>query len=239
MGVSLYHRHVTMQEASTITLACHSFGVGCEVFPSGWLMSVVEKACNNLQKKLEGADAEYFFPLVVTNPMDFKPVLINKVRSLVLAFGMLSGLFIVGVPAVGETPWCCGLAMLSGRMHVRVRGLRRKAGWRRGKQFDVFRQKPGELQEAILLDDPAFGAIPVDDLMSLGEYGYQGHSNARYTPPKWSKNRWRTIMSNAWDRDAEPAATDGSTISFEDFEKMLQPGWAYEGGLGNCTRQGP
>jgi hypothetical protein len=191
----------------------------CPIFQ--WPMGLVKEACGNLQKRIESADAEYFFPLLPTSAEDFKSVLVLVVLPLIIAFGSLSGLFIAGVPAVGKTPWCCAIAMMFGRMHVRLRQLLRRAGWRRGKQFDVFRGKPGEVQEAILLDDPTLGSIPDEDLMSFGDLGFQGHSNARYTPPKWAKNQWRAIMSNAWNRDAEPPASSEPQISYEVFEKML------------------
>jgi hypothetical protein len=142
-------------------------------------MGLVEKACNNLQKRTESADGEYFFPLSPASDSDFKPVLVKILLPLVIAFSSLCGLFLVGVPGVGKTPWCW-----FGRAHVRAKRLIRKAGWRRGKQFDVFRGKPGEVQESILLDDPTLGDIQDEDLLSFGDLGFQGHSNCRYTPPK-------------------------------------------------------
>ena len=77
------------------------------------------------------------------------------------------------------------------------------------------------MQEAILLDDPDIRNISVLDLMSFGDLAYQGHSDARYTPPKWAKNQWRAIMSNAWNRDEEPSSSTETVISFAVFQKML------------------
>ena len=74
-------------------------------------MGLVEKATNNLTRRIESADAEFFFPLVATNEQDFKSVLVKKVLPLVIAFTGLSGLFVTGVPGIGKTPWCCGIAM--------------------------------------------------------------------------------------------------------------------------------
>ena len=54
-----------------------------------------------------------------------------------------------------------------------------------------------------------------EDLLSFGDLGYQGHSNARYSPPKWGKNQWRAIMSNMWNREHEPPASDSRTISYD------------------------
>ena len=187
-----------------------------------WPMGLVEKATNNLTRRIESADAEFFFPLVATNEQDFKSVLVKKVLPLVIAFTGLSGLFVTGVPGIGKTPWCCGIAMMFGRLQVRLKQLRRKAGWRRGKQFDVFRGKPGEVQEAVLLDDPDLLAMQILDLLSFGDLAYQGHSDCRYSPPKWEKNQWRAIMSNQWSRENEPEAMSGITIPHESFMNMLQ-----------------
>ena len=174
------------------------------------------------RERRQRADAEFFFPLVATNEQDFKPIFVQKVLPLIIAFGGLSGLFITGVPGTGKTPVCCAIAMMFGRMHCRQKQLRRRAGWRRGKQFDVFRGKPGELQEAILLDDPDLLAIMIMDLMSFGDLAYQGHSEARYSPPKWAKNQWRAIMSNLWSRDEEPDPTPERSVRPEVFMKMLK-----------------
>ena len=98
--------------------------------------------------------------------------------------------------------------MMCGRAHARRRRLRRRPGFRRGKQFDVFRQKPGEVQEGILLDDPALDDIDIEDLMSFCDQGFQGDSNARYTQPKWATNQWRAILNNSLNPGAEQPATE-------------------------------
>ena len=72
------------------------------------------------------------------------------------------------------------------------------------------------------MDDPNLLAILIEDLLSFGDLGFGGHSNARYTPPKWAKNQWRCIMSNSWNRDGEPPASEEATITFDDFVKMLK-----------------
>ena len=72
-----------------------------------------------------------------------------------------------------------------------------------------------------MLDDPDLLNLSILDLMSFGDLSHQGHSDARYTPPKWAKGQWRSVMSNVWDRDQEPTDATEATISFEVFEKML------------------
>ena len=51
------------------------------------------------------------FPLVATNPVDFKPLLVHTIVPLIMAFGTLAGLCIVGIPGVGKTPLGIALAM--------------------------------------------------------------------------------------------------------------------------------
>ena len=38
------------------------------------------------------------------------------------------------------------------------------------------------------MDDPLLADIETEDLLSFGDLGFQGHSNCRYSPPKWAKN---------------------------------------------------
>ncbi len=83
---------------------------------------------------------------------------------LVIALGRLRGVCVLGQPGVGKTPWAISIALALGRFHVRKSGLRRRASFRRGNQFDVFRQKPGEVQEGILLDDPVLPSIGAEEI---------------------------------------------------------------------------
>ncbi len=188
---------------------------------ANWPMTLVEKACNNLTKKSEGADTEYFFPLVATSRNDFKPFLVDVVLPLIFASCLTTGLLVVGPPGVGKTPWALALSMAFGRFHVRTKGLKRRAGWRRGKMFDVFREKPGEVQEAVNLDDPTLPKIDVEDVKSYGDSGYAGHSDSRYKPPKWAKNQLHNLLTNKWFRHGEPLDNDALKISHDDFMKMV------------------
>ncbi len=188
----------------------------------GWPMSVVEKACNNLVKKADGADAQFFSPFVASNKFDFKGLFALVLFPLVVALGRARGLLVLGRPGVGKTPWAIALALAFGRYHVRKSELRRRPGFRRGGMIDVFRQKPGEVQEAILLDDPTFDKIHYEDVKSFGDSGFQGHSDCRYTPSKWAKNQFRAILSNTWRSAGEPAPNDAATVSPKEFFPMIR-----------------
>ena len=109
----------------------------------GWPLHIVEKACGNVLKVSNSdTDSQFFSPLVATNVADFKRVLVSVVLPLILAVGRSSGLLLLGRPGVGKTPWVMSLAMMFGRYHMKQLQRQRRAAFRRGKMFDVFRQKP-------------------------------------------------------------------------------------------------
>ena len=133
---------------------------------AGWPMGLVKEAAANVGKVSDGADVNRFYPLTI---FDLKPVFVNFIIPLIFALGLEKGLMLLGMPGVGKTPLAIILSMAFGRYHVHRLGLNRLPGWRRGKQFDVFRQKPGEIQEGILVDDATLSKIRIEDVMSFGD----------------------------------------------------------------------
>ena len=184
----------------------------------GWPMHIVEKAMANKQKEMEAAQTQTFFAL---NSYDAKTIFQTKIFPLIWATCLYRGLFLVGHPGKGKTPIAMILAMACGRFNVRRMGLERAAGFRRGKQFDAFKAQPGEVQTSILLDDPAFEKILIEDLLSMGDSGEEGHSDCRYAPVKWAKNQFKVILSNRFQPDKEPPATCGQTIDHTSFMELM------------------
>lgn len=82
--------------------------------------------------------------------------------------------------------------------------------------------RPGEVQEAVILDDPTLSKIDIEDIKSFGDLGYQGSSDCRYTPPKWAKNQFRAIISNKWDRSSEPETSGRVRVEPGEFMPMTQ-----------------
>eukprot|EP00973_Karenia_brevis_P089650 12398820-Karenia_brevis.AAC.1 len=169
------------------------------------------------------AETVYEYPMLC---WDFKEVLRKFVIPLVFATGTLKGFLLVGMPNRGKTVLACSNALCFGRYHVRTKHLPRLPSFRRGKQFDVFRAKPGEVQEGILIDDPSILKIDVEDLKSFGDTGKAGHSDCRYTPVKWAKNQYHALLSNEWNPREEPDGAEYgavSCITWEQFHKMIKP----------------
>jgi len=185
----------------------------------GWPMHYVKEAMEEIKKPEDQADANSFYPLLA---WDLHWVLRHMVLPLVIAFCSFKGLLIVGMQKVGKTPFAIMVAMMLGRFQLTARGLvGRCASWRRGKFMDVFRKKPGEVQEGILLDDPTLDRITDDDLMSFGESDEATHCHARYNPTKWAKNQFRSLLTNVWSKGAEPNADGRTDITWEEFLAML------------------
>jgi hypothetical protein len=118
----------------------------------GWPEGLVTKAAENRMKAGQCADSEKFFPLLFS---DLHNQLTSNIVPLLIVFALTHGLMMIGMPSIGKTPLAMMMALAMGRYHVKANDLGRKASFRRGKQMDNFRNKPGEVQDGILLDDVA------------------------------------------------------------------------------------
>ena len=72
----------------------------------------------------------------------------------------------LGLPEIGKTQAFITIAMAMGRYWCRVRpsAVTGLPGWRRGKQFDNFRGRPQQLQDAVFLNDPNLCDISLADM---------------------------------------------------------------------------
>ena len=43
--------------------------------------------------------------------------------------------------------------------------------------------------------------------MRFADLGFSGHSDSRYSPPKWVKNQFRALLSNSWSPEKAQGAT--------------------------------
>lgn len=190
----------------------------------GWPMGIVQRAAEAKAKANSAVDAESFFPLCV---FDLHPVIVDKILPLIVPLCSTFGVLLLGNPGVGKTPLAMILSMAVGRMHCRRRGINKQPGWRRCKQFDGFRNKPGEVQEAIILDDADLSAINVEDVKSFGDVGEANVCDARYSPAKMAKNSLHLLLNNAWDADKEPTPLQDGPISHEEFMGMVGKTFGY------------
>ena len=154
---------------------------------AGWPECKAQRLAENKTKGSQSAAVlETFFPL---NTKDIHPV---WQQLLPLFFPLLPeyGLMMLGIPEIGKTPAFVTIAMAMGRYWCRVRpsSVTGSPGWRRGKQFDNFRGRPQQLQEAVFLDDPNLGEISLADMKHVFESSENRTVQARYNPAKLIRN---------------------------------------------------
>ena len=94
-------------------------------------------------------------------------------------------------------------------------------GWRRSKQIDGFRERPGELHVPVLLDDPVPSRMNFEDLKSFLDVGETCLVDARYRAAKFVRNQTRILLNNEWNPEAEPDLQFHSQIGWADFKKMI------------------
>lgn len=192
----------------------------------GWPKSEVKEAAGNKARGKNQADSEHFFPLTI---MDLQPVF-REVLPLIGDKLLKHRVIVAGRAGVGKTQFAKTMALALGRFWAASRGTSSPPGWRRGTLMDVFRETPGEVQEGILLDDPAPGIaqLEVETLKSFLDEGEQTLCNSRYQPTKFAKNQFRIVMTNDWNKDKEPQRGFDATV--KDFFDMLAPALAGASG---------
>ena len=94
-------------------------------------------------------------------------------------------------------------------------------GWRRSKQIDGFRERPGEIHVPVLLDDPILANMNCEDLKSFLDVGETCLVDARYKPAKFVRNQTRILLNNEWKPENEPDFDFHSRIGWADCKKMI------------------
>ena len=136
------------------------------------------------------------------------------------------GLMVLGKAGVGKTPTAQIMAMAVARHLTSSRSLSGLPGWRRSKQIDGFRERPGEVNVPALLDDPKLSSINLEDLKSFLDVGENCLVDARYRAAKVSRNQCRIVLNNEWDESKEPD-TFLSHITWEQFKEMFLTACQY------------
>ena len=103
-------------------------------------------------------------------------------------FAARGGLLEEGAAAMGKTSHQI-LAMAFGRWRVALLEGAETPGWRRGSGIDVFRETPGALWEAIILDDPepALDMLSFERIKAFFDVGENTVCDCRYTPAKFER----------------------------------------------------
>ena len=222
-GIQFINQHTPMDNSQLQQLEWIISNVKNDSPILGWPMWVAQKAAGEKAKANSTVESEFFFPLCI---FDVHSTFVDKILPLVIPLCTSFGILLLGNPGVGKTPLAMILAMAVGRMHCRHRGISRPPGWRRCKQFDGFRNKPGQVQEAIILDDADIASINVEDVKSFGDVGEAGVCDARYSLAKFAKNSLHLLLNNTWDEGKEPAPWQDGTITHE-FMGMVGKSFGY------------
>ena len=190
---------------------------------AGWPEKTVAKAAANKASANGAADPERFFPLTV---YDLKPVWSDFLLPLLYPLLVEFGIMFLGWPGVGKTPTVVILSMAMGRYHKRTKECG-EPGWRRGKMMDNFRNRPGEVQEAVFLDDPTLSCLDVSDLKNFLDVGESATSNSRYSPAKFTRNQLWAVCDNEFNEEDEPEPDSRIQITTEEFYKVAQKAFGY------------
>ena len=118
---------------------------------------------DSLAKAKSGAEVEQDFPFTV---FDLHQVFLNEVLPTAGPYLSDHGVFVVGRPGVGKTPFVILLAEAMGQYWIDLRNLEGvKPGWQRGKQFDDFRSSTSEIFNGYIIDD---GHVPKFRMEDIG-----------------------------------------------------------------------
>lgn len=112
-----------------------------------------------------------------------------------------------------------------GRQHAQ--SSNRLPSWRRAKQLDAFKNKPVEVQEAAMFDDPTLSTVPVADTKAFLTVSETDVVNVKRSLGKFTRNKVRCVLDNDLDLDNEPKATSSHTISHDEFIAMVTKSFAY------------
>ena len=96
-------------------------------------------------------------------------------------------------------------------------------GRRRSKQIDGFRERPGEVQVPVLMDDPLLASMNLEDIKSFLDVGETGLVDARYRAAKFVRNQVRILLNNEWCQDKEPDLPYYDHIGWTHFHDMFAP----------------
>ena len=190
----------------------------------GWPQHIVLKACANRTTGNCQAEPEYFFPLLI---FDLNETFIKEIVTLIVPLMPSFGLMILGRAGIGKTPTAQILAMAVARHMTTSRNMAGLPGWRRSKQIDGFRERPGEVNVPVLLDDPNLSGINLEDLKSFLDVGENCLVDARYRAAKFVRNQCRIVLSNEWDDSKEPEDTLLDKISWDQFKGMFLTACQY------------
>ena len=132
----------------------------------GWPFNIIQKAADQKSKRNACADAISYFPLLTS---DLKPFFTECFLPLIWPLLLNSSLLVIGVSGVGKTPGTITIMMAMCRMWACKKQTKKPAAYRRSKEINGFKDKPGSINEGNLLDDPKLSSVPIADLRSFFE----------------------------------------------------------------------
>ena len=221
-GIAYINEHAPLSNTKTEQFLWSLLNVrDCDSPIYCWPHHIVSKACANRATGNSQSDPEYFFPLLLH---DLNQDFLEKVVPIVLPTMTSHGLILLGRAGIGKTPTAIILALAVARHMVVSRGLEGHIpGWRRSKQIDGFRERPGELHVPVLLDDPLLNLRNMEALKSFLDVAENTLVDARYRAAKFVRNQCRILLNNEWGSEKEPKMLVGNTITWDSFKDMFSP----------------
>ena len=188
----------------------------------GWPLHIVGKACGNRATGNSQSEPEYFFPLLLRDlNSEFQRTVVPMILPTLLSFGLI----ILGKPGIGKTPAAIIIMVMAvARYLIQTRNMDGYfPGWRRSKQIDGFRERPGEIHIPVILGDPLLPSINVEDIKSFLDVGENGLVDALYRAAKFVRNQCRVLLNNEWSPEEEPEYVGLPMITWKQFLAMFQP----------------
>jgi hypothetical protein len=184
---------------------------------AGWPEQKALRIALNKKKASQGVPTHTFFPLTV---FSLHPLWYQLLLPLMMPLFTECGMLLLGMPGIGKTPLICIIATAMGRTLVRG-GRADKAGWRRGKEWDDFKDRTSLAGIAAFLDDPGLISIALADMKNFLCVAEYGSSRARYNNPVWLQNQFRACADNEFDINSEPPDDNRTQIGKDEFLQMM------------------
>ena len=90
------------------------------------------------------------------------------------------------------------------RMWACKKQTKKPAAYRRSKEINGFKDKPGSINEGNLRDDPKLPTVPIADLRSFLEVEQTCWANVKHSLAKFVAHQARAVLDNEIDVTKEP-----------------------------------
>ena len=184
----------------------------------GWPEKLVQKALDSLANDGFLAKLTTRYDLVLT---DFHPLFLDTIFKDVVPHLLDHSLWLIGEPGVGKTP----LARTTAMMFSRYWGG--PGQYRSASDLDFFRGVFFDTKTPAIYDDGDISGESVKKKKAYADVGdNETMTKERWNAAKFIKHQLRIVVDNDYNA-TEPFAPDVTSISHEDFVKMVRPSLGY------------